>query len=207
MAEAIAIAAEARDRAGKGAARSARRAGKIPSVIYGDAKPPVLINLDRLEINRLIKDPAFTTHLYDVVVGDAHHRVLARDVQLDPVTDDVLHVDFLRVGMATTISMGVPVQFINERASPGLKRGGVLNVVRYEIELVCRADSIPDQIVVDLTGSDIGDSIHISSVTLPEGTQPAITDRDFTVATIAAPSGLKSETPEEEADEPEAPTE
>ena len=193
MAEAITIAAEARDRAGKGAARAARRAGKVPAVIYGEKQSPVTVSFERLEINRLLKDPAFTTRLYAIELDGRRHRVIPRDVQYHPVTDDVLHLDFLRVGEKTTITVGVPVQFINDAASPGLKRGGVLNVVRYEVDMVCPAGSIPESLTVDLTGWNIGDSIHISAVTLPEGTRPAITDRDFTVATIAAPSGLKSE--------------
>ena len=193
MAEAITLAAEARDRAGKGAARAARRAGKVPAVIYGEKQSPVTVNFERLEINRLLKDPAFTTRLYAVELEGQRHSVIPRDVQYHPVTDEVLHLDFLRVGEKTTITVGVPVQFINDGASPGLKRGGVLNVVRYEVDMVCPAGNIPESLTVDLTGWNIGDSIHISAVTLPEGTRPAITDRDFTVATIAAPSGLKSE--------------
>lgn len=193
MAEPITISAEARERAGKGAARAARRAGKIPAVIYGDNQPAKMVNCQVLEINRLIKDPSFTTHMYQVEVDGESHRVLTRDVQYDPVTDDVIHLDFLRVGETTTITMAVPVFFVNEAASPGLKIGGVLNIVRREVDLVCRADNIPESLTVDLTGRQLNESIHISSVTLPEGTRPAITDRDFTVATIAAPSGLKAE--------------
>jgi large subunit ribosomal protein L25 len=193
MAEAIAIAAEARDRAGKGAARAARRAGKVPAVIYGEKQPPITVNFDILEINRLLKDPSFTTHLYDIQLDGQSHKVIPRDVQFHPVSDEVLHLDFLRVGEKTMITVPVPVHFVNEAASPGLKRGGVLNVVRYEVEMVCPAGSIPESLTVDLTGRELNESIHISAVTLPEGTRPYISDRDFTIATIAAPSGLKSE--------------
>ena len=197
MADTIVIEAEARDRAGKGAARAARRAGLIPSVIYGDKKPPVPISIDALRLKLLLRDPGYATFLYDIKVGDASHRALARDVQYDPVTDQVIHVDFLRVSARTTITVEVPVQFINEEESPGLKVGGVLNVVRYAIEVVCRADSIPEKLVCDLTGTELGDSIHISAIELPEGVTPAITDRDFTVASIAAPSAVKAEAAEE----------
>ena len=198
MAEAITIAAEARDRAGKGVARATRRAGKVPAVIYGDKQAPITVNFDVLEINRLVKDPAFTTRLYAVELDGQRHSVIPRDVQFHPVTDEVLHLDLLRVGETTTVTVGVPVHFVNDGASPGLKRGGVLNVVRYEVDMICPAGSIPEALTVDLTGWNIGDSIHISAVTLPEGSRPAITDRDFTIATIAAPSGLKSETTEGE---------
>ncbi|MEE8271318.1 MAG: 50S ribosomal protein L25/general stress protein Ctc [Alphaproteobacteria bacterium] len=197
MADTIKIAAESRDRAGKGAARAARRAGMIPGVIYGDKKPPVTINIEGLSLSLLLRDPAYATHLYDIKVGDAAHRVLTRDVQYDPVTDAVIHVDFLRVSERTTIAVEVPVQFVNEDESPGLKVGGVLNVVRRTIEVVCRADGIPDSLVVDLSGTELGDSIHISAVKLPPGVRPSITDRDFTVASIAAPSVVKAEAAEE----------
>ena len=196
MADTIVIEAEARDRAGKGAARAVRRAGLIPSVIYGDKKPPVPISINSLRLSLLLRDPGYATFLYDIKVGETNHRTLARDVQYDPVTDQVIHVDFLRVSERTTITVEVPVQFINEEESPGLKVGGVLNVVRYTIEVVCRADSIPEKLVCDLTGTELGDSIHISAFELPEGVRPAITDRDFTVATIAAPSIVKSEAEE-----------
>lgn len=197
MADPIIIEAEARDRAGKGAARASRRAGMTPSVIYGDKQPPLPIAIEALSLRQLLRDPAYGSHLYDIKVGDSRHRALARDVQYDPVTDLVIHVDFLRVSARTTITVEVPVQFINEEEAPGLKVGGVLNVVRYTIEVVCRADSIPEKLVCDITGAELGDSIHISAVALPEGVRPAITDRDFTVATIAAPSAVKAEAAEE----------
>ena len=203
MAETIEIVAEVRERAGKGAARAARRENKIPSVIYGDKKPPVTISLDGPAINRLLRDPAFLTHLYRLKVGGDSHQVLVRDLQLDPVRDEPLHLDFLRVSQRTEIAIEVPVNFINEEESPGLKAGGVLNVVRYTIEVTCLATAIPDGITVDLTGADLGDSIHISQIALPDGVSPTISDRDFTVATIAAPSALKSEE-EEEAEAAEA---
>lgn len=203
MAETIEIVAEVRERVGKGAARAVRRENKIPAVIYGDKQPPVSISLDGPAITRLLRDPAFLTHLYSLDVGGDKHRVLVRDLQLDPVRDEPIHLDFLRVSQLTEIDIEVPVHFINEENSPGLKVGGVLNVVRYMIEVTCLADAIPDSITVDLTGLELGDSVHISHITLPDGVRPTISDRDFTVATIAAPSGLKAEE-EEEAEAAEA---
>ncbi|EKE68628.1 50S ribosomal protein L25/general stress protein Ctc [Oceanibaculum indicum] len=193
MAEAITIAATARDRAGKGAAREARRQGLVPGVIYGDKQSPVMINLNAKELERQLRRPGFFNHLFEVKVGKDTHRVLARELQQDPVTDRALHVDFLRVSKNSRIEVAVPVHFINETKSPGLKRGGVLNIVRHEVEVFCSPEAIPEELVIDLTGWDVGDSIHISAVTLPDGVVPTITDRDFTVATIAAPSALKSE--------------
>lgn len=196
MAETYAIAAEARDRAGKGAARATRRAGKVPGVIYGGGAAPVLISLNQRDLAKLLRDPAYTTHLYGLSLGSETHSVLTRDVQRHPVTDEPIHVDFQRVSAASRIAIEVPVQFVNEAASPGLKRGGVLNVVRFTIEVTCRADTIPESIKVDLTGLDVGDSVHISAVKLPEGVQPTILDRDFTIASIAAPSAVRSEAAE-----------
>lgn len=198
MAETITINAEMRDRAGKGAARAARRAGKVPAVLYGDKKPPVSLNLDAVSLSRLLRDPAFSSHLYTVAVDGKQQKALAREVQTDPVTDVPMHVDFLRVSERTRVTTEVPVHFINEEESPGLRVGGVLNIVRHAIEVVCRADAIPESITVDLTGTELNDSVHISAVPLPDGVTPTITDRDFTIATIAAPSGLQAEDEEEE---------
>ncbi len=196
MSEISKLSAEPRERAGKGAARAARRAGRVPGVIYGAKKDPVLITLDPQDLRREIGGGGFFGTLFDVEVGGGNERVLPRDLQLHPVTDRPLHVDFLRVSRDTRIDVMVPVVFLNEEESPGLKRGGVLNVVRYEVELSCQADAIPPQIEIDLTGRDIGDSAHISEVTLPEGVRPTITDRDFTIATIAAPSVIREEAAE-----------
>jgi large subunit ribosomal protein L25 len=198
MSDVHTLVAEAKDRAGKGAARAARRAGRVPAVIYGAKKAPVMISLAPRDLDREISGGGFFATLYDVQVADLKERVLARDLQLHPVNDRPLHVDFLRVSASTEVTVQVPCSFNNEEESPGLKRGGVLNIVRYELELVCRADAIPQQIDVDLTGLEIGDSVHISEVTLPEGVQPTITDRDFTVASIAAPSVMTEEAEEVE---------
>lgn len=196
MAETIVIEAEARDRAGKGAARAARRAGMIPGVIYGGKEPPLMINIAQRALTKILKDPAQMTHLYEIKVDGSSHRALMRDVQLDPVTDFAIHIDFLRFSGAGSIEIEVPVRFVNDDKAPGIKRGGVLNVVRHTIELTCRPDAIPEEVVVDLTGLEIGDSLHISAVKLPEGVRPTITDRDFTVATIAAPSAVRAEASE-----------
>lgn len=187
------IRAETRDRAGKGAARATRRAGRVPAVIYGEKKEPTLISLDPKELGKLVHKKAFFATLLDLDLSGAKHRVLPRDVHLDPVTDKILHADFQRVAPDSKIRVHVPVVVKNEGASPGLKRGGVLNLVRHEIEFLCSPDNIPQQIEVDVTGLEIGGSIHIGSVTLPEGAKPTIRERDFTVVTIGAPSGLKAE--------------
>ncbi len=201
MAEILTIAAQRRERAGKGPARAARRAGRVPGVIYGSKKDPAMITLDPRELERELKTGGFLATIYNVTVDQNKERVLPRDVQFDPVTDRPIHVDFLRVSAATNVTVQVPVNFLNEEESPGLKRGGLLNVVRHEIEMTCRADTIPSGIDIDLTGLDIGDSIHISMITLPDGVAPTITDRDFTVATVAAPTVVQEEDEEAEAEE------
>jgi len=193
MTKVIALAAEPRARAGKGTARQTRRDGRVPAVIYGNKQAPLTISLNEREFVRILHQPGFFTHLFDVTVDGTAHRVLPRDVQFHPVTDLPLHVDFLRVSAETRITVNVPVEFVNQDKSPGLKRGGVLNIVRHEVEVTCGADDIPEHLTISCEGFDVGDSIHISAVTLPAGVTPTITDRDFTVATIVAPSGLKSE--------------
>ena len=194
MAAAIeSVAAEPRDRAGKGAARESRRNGRVPAVIYGDKKEPTLISLDPKEIDRHIHKKTFYATLLDVDLKGTKHRVLPRDVQFDPVTDRTLHVDFQRIGKDTKVHVNVPVVVRNEAASPGIKRGGVLNIVRHEIEFICSPDAIPQSVEVDLTGLEIGGSIHINSVKLPENAQLAVRERDFTVVSIGAPTGLKAE--------------
>jgi large subunit ribosomal protein L25 len=198
MTETHQLSVQLRQRAGKGAARSVRREGRVPGVIYGGKQEPVLISIDPLELKRELHKIGFFATLFDLKLDGAAHRVLARDVQFDPVTDKPLHVDFLRVTGESRIVVQVPVEFINEVKSPGLKRGGVLNVVRHEIELRCSVDAIPRSITIDLDGLDIGDSIHISHVTLPEGARPTI-ERDFTIASVAAPSAVRAEALEAQA--------
>lgn len=199
MVQTVSIAAQPRQRAGKGAARAVRRAGRVPGVIYGNQQSPMLIDLDPKELDREVQKAGFFTRLFDIKVDGKTERVLPRDLQLHPVSDRPEHVDFMRVGANTRIRVSVPVKFQHQDRSPGLKRGGVLNIVRHTIEVYCTVENIPQQIAVSLEGLDIGDSVHISAVKLPEGVRPTITGRDFTVAAVAAPSVLKS--PEEEAAE------
>ena len=196
MAKTYALKAASRDRAGKGVARSLRREGKTPAVIYGDKKEPVKITLNQNEINVEYRRGQMYTTLCDLEVeGGDKHLVLARDVQLHPVTDVVEHVDFMRVTKKTKIAVMVPVNMVNEEESPGIQKKGVLNVVRHEVELLCSAMEIPDSIDVNLEGKEIGDSVNISDANLPEGVKPVIDDRDFTIATLIAPK--KADEPEE----------
>jgi len=195
------LAAEPRDRAGKGAAREMRRAGRVPAVIYGNKQDSVLISLNPVDLARELRGPGFFARVYEIEVGSEKHRVLARDLQMDPVTDRPIHVDFMRFSRKTRLVVEVQVVFENEELSPGLKRGGVLNVVRHAIEFRCSPENIPESIPVDLEGLDIGDSVHISAVTLPEDVELTIADRDFTIATIAAPTIHEEPTEEEEGEE------
>ena len=186
------LTAAVREKVGKGAARATRREGLVPAVVYGGKQPALAISLPYRDIDQKIRGGGFFTTLATIDVGDEKVRVIPRDYQLDPVSDRTMHVDFMRVVPGSRLTIDVPVQFINDAEAPGIKRGGVLNVVRHTISVSAPADAIPEQIVCDLTGLDINDSVHISAVTLPEGVRPTIT-RDFTVATIAAPAGIKEE--------------
>jgi large subunit ribosomal protein L25 len=207
MAQTSVLKAEVRERVGKGAARAVRREDKVPAVIYGDRKPPIPIILPQRELTHRLNAGGFLTHLMQIEVGGEEIRVIPKDYQLDPVRDFLIHVDFLRVGEGARLTLDVPVHFLNQADSPGLKRGGVLNVVRHTVELVVPADAIPEFIEVNLAGLDIGDSVHISAVTLPEGVVPTITDRDFTIATIAGSAAMLPDEGEEkpEGEAPEAP--
>lgn len=187
------IQAMARDRVGKGAARASRRQGRIPAVVYGAGAPPEPITLDYSQMKQLILAGHFLTTVFEIDVDGRKTRALPRDYQLDPVRDLPVHIDFLRLAEGQTITVEVPVHFVNHDASPGLKRGGTLNVVRHTVELIAPVDAIPDSITADLTGLDITDALHISAIKLPEGTRPAIQERDFTVATIAVPAGFKEQ--------------
>jgi len=204
MAEMDVFYCEVRERTGTGGAREARRQGWIPGVLYGGDKGPVAIRLKEREVTKAHLAGRMRSHLakIDVPGQDFLQPVIAREVQLDPVSDKPIHVDMMRVDETTRIDVAVPVRFHNEEASPGLKRGGVLNIVRHEVEVYAPATAIPEHLDFDLTGLDIGDSIHISATKLPNGVEPVIRDRDFTVATIAAPSALRSE--DNEAAEPAA---
>jgi large subunit ribosomal protein L25 len=192
MSDQLTLSAEPRERAGKGASRALRREGRVPAVIYGNNQDPQTIHVEEKALVKALMTGHFSNSVVEVTVGGKTERTLPKDVALHPVTDRPLHVDFMRLAKDATVHVNVPVHFANEDASPGLKRGGVLNVVRHDLELICAADKIPDEILIDVTGFDVGESIHISHVSLPDGSKSAITDRDFTIATIVAPSGLKS---------------
>jgi large subunit ribosomal protein L25 len=185
MSDVLSLDAVARERAGKGASRSVRRQGRVPAVIYGQGQQPVSIHLEEKALVKMLSSGHFMNSVVELALDGATHRALPRDVQFHPVNDRPIHVDFLRVGASTEVSVSVPVRFENEEASPGLKAGGVLNIVRHDVEVTCPADAIPDDLVVDLTGTAVGDSIHISAVKLPAGVKTVIA-RDFTIATIAA---------------------
>ncbi len=193
MAQTYELQATSRERVGKGSARALRRDNKIPAVIYGGNKEPLPIALDAKETTLTLHGGGFMTKLATIHVDGKKELVLARDYQLDPVRDTLVHVDFLRVSAKTRLAVDVPVHFINDEQSPGIKRGGVLNVVRHTVELECPATEIPEKITVDLAGVDLNGSVHISHVDLPANVTPTITDRDFTIATVAAPAGLKEE--------------
>lgn len=204
MSDITQIDATMRSRVGKGSARAARRAGKIPAVIYGDKQAPLSIEMEARVVRKVIHEPGIFGRLLNINIDGKNNTVLTRDIQMHPVSDEPLHMDMLRVGASSTVSVAIPVEFINHELSPGLKIGGVLNVVRFEVELNCPAGDIPEKITVDLDGIKIGDSIHISAIPLPEGATPTITDRDFTVATLQSPGGGVKNEDEEEGGEEEA---
>ena len=205
MSDQLTLPAEARDRAGKGASRHLRREGRIPAVIYGDKQEALSIHVEEKLLTKMLHTGHFMNSVVMIDFQGKPNRTLPKDVQFHPVSSRPIHVDFLRIGEHAQVHVNVPVRFDNEEASPGLKRGGVLNVVQHELELICDAASSPNEIHIPLDGLEIGDSIHISQVKLPEGSTPAIDDRDFTVATIVAPSAMKAED-EETAAEGEVPT-
>jgi large subunit ribosomal protein L25 len=195
MSETLKLAAEMRDRAGKGASRAVRRTGRVPAVIYGAGQPAVTIHVEEKLLVRQLSTGHFMNSVVELAIdGGKGIRTLPRDVQFHPVSDRPIHVDFFRLSGDSVITVQVPVHFTDEDKSPGMKRGAVLNIVRHELQLDCPSNAIPDQIDVSLAGRDVGDSIHISAVVLPAGVTSHIHDRDFTIATMVAPSALKSET-------------
>jgi len=193
MPEIINLTAEPRDRAGKGAARAARRSGRVPGIIYGGGETPVQITLDPHELSRAVNRAGFFATVVDVSLSGATHRTLAREVQYHPISDVALHVDFMRVAAGAQVTVSVPVGFINQESAPGLRRGGILNIIRHTIDIACSIDAIPDRLTVDLSGLEIGDSVHIEALTMPEGVRPVLSSRDSTVATIAASSAVREE--------------
>jgi large subunit ribosomal protein L25 len=193
MSEQLTLPAEARDRAGKGASRALRRDGRVPAVVYGEKKEPLSIHVEEKLLTKMLHTGHFMNSVVMIDYKGKAHRTLPKAVDFHPVTSRPIHVDFLRIGEHTKVHVAVPVRFDNEDASPGLKRGGVLNVVQHELELVCDAANIPNEIHISLEGLEIGDSVHIGIVKLPNGVTPANQDEDFTVATIVAPSAMKAE--------------
>lgn len=191
MSEQLTLSAETRDRAGKGASRAMRREGRVPAVVYGNKEEALTIHVEEKALVKMLSTGHFMNSVIMIEHGGGTARTLPKDVQFHPVTDRPMHVDFLRISEHSKVHVNVPIRFVNEEGSRGLKRGGVLNAVRHELELICDAAEIPEEIQIDLAGLDIGDSLHISAITLPEGSESAITDRDFTIATIVAPSALK----------------
>jgi large subunit ribosomal protein L25 len=199
--ESYELKAEARERVGKGSSRELRRNGLIPAVIYGDKQAPISIALSTNEVTKRIHAGGFMTTVAIIDVDGKKIKVLPKDYQLDPVRDFTMHVDFLRVSGNTQVTVEIPVHFVNEEKSQGLKAGGVLNIVRHTVEFHCPANDIPEFITVDLAGLKIGDNVHISNVKLPKNITPVIADRDFTIATIVAPAGGVAEETTEEASE------
>ncbi|HEY0413430.1 MAG TPA: 50S ribosomal protein L25/general stress protein Ctc [Allosphingosinicella sp.] len=194
MSEQLTLSAETRERAGKGASRAMRREGRVPAVVYGNREEPLAVHVEEKALVKMLNTGHFMNSVVMVeVAGGPTARTLPKDVQFHPVTDRPLHVDFLRISEHSKVHVAVPIRFVGEDQSRGLKRGGVLNAVRHELELVCDAAEIPDDIEISLAGLDIGDSLHISHITLPEGVESAITDRDFTIATIVGAASMTEE--------------
>ena len=200
MAELIELKAAAREGTGKMANRVLRAQKKVPAIIYGGESDPEMVALEYKAVWQHYQTGHFLSTVYLLDIDGKKERVIPRDVQVDPVRDFPIHVDFMRVGKSSRIDVAIPVHFINEEASPGLKRGGVLNIVRHEIECSCPADGIPESITVDLTGLNIGDSVHIHAIKLPAGVTPVVHERDFTIASVAG-AALKPETTEAAAEE------
>lgn len=192
MSQTTTINAELRDRAGKGTARATRRAGKIPAVIYGAKQPPVLLSINAKELEALSRKAGFFTRLFEIKAGDQTIQALARDAQRHPVSEFLEHVDFLRIDTKTKLHIALPVKFINADKSPGIKRGGVLNIVMHKIDMWVSAAAIPESLQIDLSGLEINDSLHSESIALPAGTS-IVSKEAFTIATIAAPSAVRSE--------------
>ena len=195
------IKAELRGKAGKGSSRALRREDKIPAVIYGDKKEPTTVTIGRIDLVKELNKGGFMNTSYEVQIGKDKETVLPRDVQFHPVTDWPMHVDFLRLAKGSSLNIMIPIHFVGDEECPGIKAGGILNVVRHEVEFSCPANAIPEAIEIDISALEMNDSVHISTVALPKGVTPVIDDRDFTIAMISAPSGLKSSDDDEETGE------
>jgi len=191
MSDMLTLSAETRERAGKGASRAVRREGRVPAVIYGNKQEPLSIHLEEKALVKMLSSGHFMNSVVMIEAGGQTTRTLPKDVQFHPVSDRPIHVDFLRISEHAQVHVNVPVHFTDEEASPGIKRGGVLNIVVHDLELICDAAHIPEEISISLSGLEVGDTIHISNITLPKGAKAAAGD-DLTLATIVAPSALKS---------------
>ncbi len=197
MAQAIALKAEERQGTGTGVARALRREGKIPGIIYGGKNEPQPITVDLKAVSTEIQKPGFFSRVYTIEMDKAKIQVIARDIQFHPVTDIALHVDFQRVDKDSKINVSVPVEYINEDKAPGLKVGGMLNIIIHNLEIVCPADSIPGKISINLAGMNINQSLHLDAVKLPKGVKAAHPARDYTLVTIVPPAGEEKEKAEE----------
>ncbi|NKD55333.1 MULTISPECIES: 50S ribosomal protein L25/general stress protein Ctc [unclassified Haematospirillum] len=202
MVDVVTFKVEAREKAGKGAARAVRRQGLVPGVIYGDRQAPVLVQMDPRQLVAALHKSGFYSRQYDLEMPDGtKHRALAHDVQFHVVTDAPQHIDFLRINRDTPVHADVTVEFVNQDKCPGLKQGGVLNIVRHSIPVIAKADDLPESFRVDLSNVALNASVHISDIAMPTGVRPSVTERDFTIASITAPSGLKSDVAAEAASE------
>jgi len=204
MAENVNLNATARAGTGKGAARAARRENLVPGIVYGGGAEPTAINLKFNELFKMLKAGGFLSTLLTLKIDGKDERVICRGVQRNVVNDLPIHVDFLRLSSKSRINLMIPVHFLNEEDSAGLKKGGTLVVVRNEVELKVTAGNIPDHLEVDLLDVEIGDTVHMSDITLPEGTRPMITDRDFVIANIGAPKTVDLDDEDEDSTEGEA---
>ena len=191
MSKIVNLKATARGQGGKGASRAVRREGRVPAVVYGDKKDPQLVSLAYNELEMHVQSGRFLSTLIDLEIEGATVRAIPRDIQFEPVRDFITHVDFLRLGKNARIAVAVPVHFKNQEICPGIKKGGVLNIVSHEIELYCPADFIPDDIVIDLANLEMGKSVHIGDVQLPANVAPVSRDHGMTIATITAPGGVQ----------------
>ncbi len=198
MSNTISIAAAKRERVGKGGARETRRAGRVPAIIYGSDAEPTAVSVDGKELVKQVRGGGFFSNVYEIDVDGEKHKVLARDLQRHPVSGVALHVDFMRFSASTRVNVDVAIVFENEEAAPGLKQGGVLNIVSHSVPLICNPSDIPQSLTVDLTGLDIGDVIHVGSLTIPASAELDVADPETTIATIAAPTVATAE--EDEAD-------
>lgn len=202
MSDIISIAAERRARVGKGGAREIRRSARVPAIIYGSDREPTPISVDDRELLKQMRGGAFFSNVYEIDVAGEKHRVLARDLQRHPVSGAPMHVDFMRFSASTRVQVDVNIVFVNEEAAPGLKHGGVLNIVSHSVPLICNPSDIPQNLTVDLTGLEIGDVIHVTSLSIPASAELDIADPEATIATIAAPTVATAEEEEAEGAEP-----